>query len=452
MRLCLPLHSEFCWAWALAQSKSCHPINTAKNYFITLSIKNTFEAEPSFLGLAPFLRLSVAGGDLLPIGQQLLAQTECNPDNANLWMNLSIVMQCLGQLEAGLAMQAQALTLQRIFYLEADNQPARLRLLMLMMPGDIAANTPLECLLEDSDIDIIFYYINHVESLALQLPDHDVLMVALGDSDENRELLVSLEQELRQLSKPVINAPQNIPATERAKASQLLQNVPGLNMPRTLRASRDHLRAIASGDGQLAELFSGLDFPLILRPVGSQAGRDLEKIESPEAVADYLCRVQSKDFFLSRFVDYRNEDELFRKFRIALIDGVPYACHMAVSSNWMVHYVNAGMYEDAEKRDEEARFMANFDSFVGRHRLALDEICRRTKLDYFCIDCAETSEGDLLIFEIDHVMVIHAMDPEDLFPYKQVYMRKVKNAFRDFLLRLATGWSGKTSEHVRTAF
>ena len=127
---------------------------------------------------------------------------------------------------------------------------------------------------------------------------------------------------------------------------------------------------------------------------------------------------------------------MFRKFRVALVDGKPYASHMGVSSNWMIHYVNAGMYEDAQKREEEKAFMEHFDDFALRHRAALDAIYQRTRLDYVCIDCAETQDGQLLIFEVDHTMVVHAMDPEHLFPYKQFHMQKVKNAFRDYLFRL----------------
>ena len=59
-------------------------------------------------------------------------------------------------------------------------------------------------------------------------------------------------------------------------------------------------------------------------------------------------------------------------------------------------------------------------------------------MDYICIDCAETPRGELLIFEIDHAMVVHAMDPEDLFPYKQIHMGKVRLAFEDFLFSLNT--------------
>ena len=392
--------------------------------------------EMEFFGLAPFLRMSIAGTDLLPYGQEMLALAEERPEDANLWMNLSLAMQCIGQRELGLAIQGQALAMKRIYPLPASIQPAALRVLMLMVPGDLAANTPLECLLEESDIELIFYYLTPGNPLALPLPEHDVLLVAMGDSAENRPVLTALQVLLADWPKPVLNAPQHIPATDRNVASLLLKDAPGVLIPPTLYAERAALQAIADGQARLPELFEGCDFPIILRPVGSQAGKDLEKFERPEDIAPYLLRVDSPEFFVSRFIDYSSTDGLFRKYRVALIDGVPFACHMGVSSHWMVHYVNAGMYEDAAKREEEARFMANFDDFAQRHQAALAAIHARNQLDYLCIDCAETAAGQLLIFEADHCMVVHAMDPEDLFPYKQVHMLKVKNAFREYLFRL----------------
>jgi len=390
----------------------------------------------AFVGLAPFLRLSIAGGDLLPYGQQMLALAGERPDDANLWMNLSLVMQCLGQRDAGLSIQAQALDLQRVYWVEASEQPARLRVLMLMVPGDLSANTPLECLLENSDIDLIFFYLSDGEPLALPVPDHDVVLVALSEADENHNVLIALEKLLADWPKPVINRPQNIPKTGREAASGLLQDAPGLLIPPTLRVSRADLEAIAVSTTRLSERFEATDFPVILRPVGSHAGRDLGKMDNPEDLARYLAHVNETEFFLSRFIDYSGKDGLFRKMRVALIDGKPYACHMGVSSHWMIHYLNAGMYEEAWKREEEARFMDDFDDFVMRHRSALDAIYQRTQLDYLCIDCAETPDGQLLIFEIDHAMVVHAMDTEAMFPYKQTHMLKVKNAFRDYLFRL----------------
>jgi len=402
------------------------------------------QIETPYLGLAPFLRMNIAGTDLRPIAQEMLTHADAAPDDANLWMNLSILMQCLGHRDLGLTMQAQALSLTRGYHIAAAQQPAKLRLLLLMAPGDLSANTPLDCLLENSDIDLDFYFMVPGDALDLPLPEHDALMVAIGESDQNSALLAALEPVMAHWPRPVINAAQNILRTERNAASRLLQHAPGLRIPPTLRVTRQRLHDVATGAAILAALFEDCDFPIILRPVGSHAGIDLDKIERPEEIAAYLDRVGATDFFVSRFIDYSGKDGLFRKFRIALIAGEAFACHMAVSSDWMVHYVNAGMYEDAQKREEEAAFMAHFDAFVQRHRAALDAIYTRADLDYMCVDCAETQDGQLLVFEIDHAMVVHAMDQEQMFPYKQQPMQKVKTAFRDLLVQLT---SASDTEH-----
>jgi glutathione synthase/RimK-type ligase-like ATP-grasp enzyme len=393
-------------------------------------------AETAFLGLAPFLRASVGGADLRPLGQQMLEQAGQNAADAVLWMNLSVVVQCFGQRDVGLSIQALALQQQRIYRLAAAIRPARVRLLMLSVPGDISANTPLDCLLEDCDVDLIYYYVTPGNPLALPIPEHDAVFVAICEADENREALTALEQALAHWPKPIINKPQYIPPTGREAASRLLQDAPGLLIPPTLHAPCSLLQDIATGKVMLAEQYAGCDVPIIVRPVGSHAGRDLAKIENAGELAAYLAKVKDEEFLISPFIDYRGKDGLFRKFRVVLVDGKPYASHLGVSSNWMIHYVNAGMYEDAQKREEEKAFMEHFDDFTRRHRAALDAIYQRTHLDYVCIDCAETQDGQLLIFEVDHTMVVHAMDPEDLFPYKQVHMEKVRTAFLEYLFRL----------------
>ncbi len=403
-----------------------------------------------FRGLSPYLRMSIAREDLQPIGQELLVKAGNDADDATLWMNLSLVMQCMGQRDLGLAIQQQALAIKRIYPIPALIQPAKFRLLMLMVAGDLSANTPLECLLEGSDVDLICYYLTPGAPLAQPVPEHDAVIVALGESDENRAILETLQQRLADWPKPVINAPQFICTMNRAVASALLQDVHGLLIPPTLHVSREVLLEIALGEASLPQLTGDCDFPIILRPVDSQAGRDLDRIAGPDEVGAYLARVKDEEFFLSRFIDYSGKDGLFRKFRVALIDGDAYACHMAVSSDWMVHYVNAGMYEDAGKRAEEAAFMEHFNDFAQRHKTALAAIHWRTGLDYLCIDCAETADGQLLIFEADHVMVVHAMDPVEQFPYKQIHMQKVQQAFRDFLFRLAAGTPPRSRQNIST--
>ena len=377
--------------------------------------------------------MSVAGTDLRPISQEMLASAAQDAGNANLWMNLSTVMLSMGLRDAGLAIQAQALEMKRVYHI-ASAEPAKLRVLMVMVPGDLAANTPLDCLLENTDVALELYYLTPDGSDMPPIPDHDVLVVGIGESDENRGILLSLEEVFADWPRPVINAPKHIPNTGRDRASALLHDAPGIFMPPTLRATRAQLLTVATGGAELPELFEGTTFPIIVRPYGSQAGRDLAKVTDAGELAAYLEKVAAPDLYISRFIDYRSADGFFRKMRVALIDGAPFACHMGVSSNWMIHYVNAGMYEEAWKREDENRWMESFDAFAAKHATALAAIASRTGLDYVCIDCAETPDGQLMIFEVDHVMVVHAMDPENQFPYKQAHMKKVKDAFRDLLV------------------
>jgi glutathione synthase/RimK-type ligase-like ATP-grasp enzyme len=354
----------------------------------------------------------------------MLGRARQRSDDANLTLNLSFLMQCLGLREQGLAIQSLALQQQRIYRREATLPPAGVRLLVLQAAGEMAINAPLDCLLDESDVELIYCYLSPNEPLPI-VPEHDAAYVAICDLEETRTALASLAETLAHWPRPVINRPQNIRLTGRAAASKLLSNIPGLLAPPTFHVERNLLRNLA-----------GMDFPVIIRPLDSHAGRDLAKVENLQELDIYLAHVKEPQFYISPFIDYCGNDGLFRKIRVALIDGKPYVCHVGISSHWMIHYLNAGMYEDSKKREEEAAFMDRFDDFARRHHAAIDAIVERAGLEYLCIDCAEMQDGRLLVFEIDPAMVVHAMDPVDLFPYKQAPMQKVKAAFRNLLFRL----------------
>ena len=101
----------------------------------------------------------------------------------------------------------------------------------------------------------------------------------------------------------------------------------------------------------------------------------------------------------------------------------------------MVHYLNAGMTESAAKRGEEAAAMAEFEhGFARRHAAAFAALHERLGFELYSIDCGETRDGRLLLFEADTAAILHLMDPGDLFPYKPPQMQRVFAAF-DALLR-----------------
>jgi len=304
-----------------------------------------------------------------------------------------------------------------------------------MGPGDLMANTPLEFLLENSDVALDIVYATQDQPLPTNLPDHDVLFVAVAQSDRNMPLLKQIDAAIASWPRPVLNRPDRIALMSRNEACSLLKFVPGVNMPITVRVDRKILKQVAHRELPLTDILTDGEFPIIIRPVDSHAGKDLDKIENLDALISYLQNRPNNEFYLSRFIDYRGQDGLFRKYRIVLIDGRPFACHVGISEHWMIHYLNAGMAESAEKRAEEERFMIDFDNaFARKHAETFHAINERVGLDYLGIDCGETADGKLLIFEIDSCMIVHAIDPVDIFPYKQPQMNKVFSAFRRMLL------------------
>ncbi|MGY4491282.1 ATP-grasp domain-containing protein [Pseudomonas sp. TE3610] len=404
---------------------------------------STPRATTAFVGLAPFLRMSIAGIDFTQQAADMIAGVQQAPDDAELHLNLSVALMCLGHQAIGLEMLGHALDLQRVYHIK-PRQPVRLRLLILMVPGELSANVPVDCLLEDSDVELIYYYVSPDEPLKVAIPEHDVVLVGISAADGTRQVLAQLEEPLSRWPLPVINTPSQVALSERHVASQLLQGVPGLTMAQVQRITPTTLQDVARGSLALKDVTGGIDFPIILRPVGTHGGHGLERVNSAEDIHGYLSRVEAAQYFLARFIDYSAADDgLFRKARVFLIDGKPYACHMATSENWMIHYLNARMYELEERRAEEARFLDNFPAFAARHAGALQAIAERTGLDYLGIDCAQTRDGDLLVFEIDPAMVIHAMDLEAVFPNKQHHMQKVKTALHDLLVHRSAQQPGQ---------
>jgi hypothetical protein len=385
--------------------------------------------EQRLIGCLPLFRMEKAGTDITVVATQLLDQAKRNVNAANSLMDLSWIFTFKGQSDMALSTQALALQLQQHYTLQPQGGRVGLRLLALMAPGDYLDNTPIEFLLEGSDVQLDLLFLGPGLPFPDPLPEHDLIFTALRQSDENIPTLKQIEDFLAQRPESTLNTPNRIPLLARDTASALLGSSPGLIVPPTARVDRMGLERLGSEPAE---------FPIIARPVGTHRGQGLVKLDDAPSLEDHLQATSVSEFYASRFIDYRSQDGFFRKYRIVLIEGHPFASHLAISDHWMVNYVNAGMDQSAWKRSEEADFMGQFDEgFATRHRAALSAIHDRLQLDYVVLDCAEARDGRLLLFEVDSAAMVHANDPVDLFPYKQPQMQKVFSAFRGMLDRAA---------------
>jgi hypothetical protein len=262
--------------------------------------------------------------------------------------------------------------------------------------------------------------------------------VIASDSEDCRGALGKIADLAPNWPRPLLNPPQFIGNLDRDKLCGLLGGIEGLEIPATAGMTREQLLKLSRSTLAPSDIAADLVFPIIVRPRGSHAGAGLARIDDAAGLERYLAERAEEEFFISRFVDYSSSDGLFRKYRIVLVDGEPHACHLAIADRWDIWYLNAGMSASASKRAEEETFMRTFDSdFSERHRAALAALAGRVGLDYFTIDCAETKQGSLLIFEADNTAIVHDMDPPDIFPYKVPQMQKVFAAFAAMLHRRA---------------
>jgi hypothetical protein len=358
-------------------------------------------------------------GELESLRSLAYAVLRRDPAARDAHLRLYEVEQMLGQPQAGIAHLRMALQTSRIVTLPAQHEPAELTVLALTRVARWEANTPLELVIDTGRTTLHRYYIDDDDD-ALSgepLPAYDVLCNSIAESESAARALTLAEAFIERAGRAAINPPHIVASMGRSDVAKRFAASPSIVAPAVERCDAGALRARPVVE------------PLVVRPVGSQAGFGLARIGAAEELRAYLEEHAHPAYFVMPFVDYSNDDGFYRKYRIMFVAGVPFACHLAISPRWMIHYYNAAMAEHQWMRDEEARFIANLDSvFNGPLAAALAEIAAAIPLEYFGIDCAVTRDGRLLLFEADAAMLVHGTDPPDLYPYKRAGFERIQTA------------------------
>ena len=373
------------------------------------------------LGQSALLHMAYAKHDLTALTNTLVQRVLGPVPDPGAMMDLAILLQARGPAWAAesLALQRQAVALQTTYQVVHGTGQGP-RIVALVTPGDFMANTPVDFLLAGSDATLILHYVTE-QTGSLTLPPHDAAILAIGESTANAPVLANVGRLTHGLTL-MNNAPSLIASLTRDHVARLLAGAPGLHAPPTHRLTRHDL--------DTRHFPPGLTFPLLLRPIGSHAGLGLDQIIDAAELAQWLAEHPVSEVYATPFIDYRGTDGYYTKQRVVLINGRPFASHLAASDHWMVHYLNADMHLHPERRAIEAAWMAGFDTdFALRHATAFAALHRIFPLDYFGIDCAEMPDGRLLVFEVDVAMIVHDMDDPALFPYKPAAMRKLFDAF-----------------------
>jgi len=185
-----------------------------------------------------------------------------------------------------------------------------------------------------------------------------------------------------------------------------------------------------------------LEFPLLLRAVGFHTGRYFHLVRTRADLAGAVESMPGEAVFVIQALDARGPDGMCRKYRVMLVRGRIYPWHLAISSDWKVHYFTAAMAEQEFYRAEERRFLDDMESVLGtRAMTALERLRQRMGLDYAGLDFGLTPDGEVLVFEANAAMTINAPPPGRIWDYR----RSSAAAVQDAVVRMLSGKEGDVS-------
>ncbi|MBS0654465.1 MAG: hypothetical protein JSR46_01700 [Verrucomicrobia bacterium] len=379
-----------------------------------------------------FLKMAHDGIDLLPLQERIEQEVVKYPHNAAALLDSAALTFLKGSDATG-AMEfvkgvnvlgqkrQQAAFEQSVFFTVRESAAPTLRVLALAAPGEVNCNAPIEFLLQNDDIETTFWYVLPDRQDEGAVPEHDIAVVISDLSDSSKETADRIQKMEQSWPKPLINRIENLQKFARDRFFSFAKGIAGIYIPETRVVSRTDAMPFP--------------YPFIIRPLHSFGGHGLSKIEKQSDLESYLETHFESQFFTSPFIDYSSSDGLFRKYRIAVVDGKAFPVHMAINEKWALWYYSSGMLESEEKIAEEVNFLLNFDtSGLGKkYGAAIEQLAKKIGSEYFVLDCAETKTGELLIFEGGHDMVVHDMESPTRFPVKNEKMQELFRAFQTML-------------------
>ena len=269
------------------------------------------------------------------------------------------------------------------------------------------------------------------------LPPHQLVVNAIGEADGAAAALTGALAVLANTVAPVINPPAAILATGRCEIARRLSHIPGVITANTITMSREQLQA---SDAGIVLSRHGFTFPLLLRTPGFHGGENFLRVETIDDLRPAVEELPGDDLFVIQYLDARGSDGNSRKYRVMMIDGQLYPLHVAISSDWKIHYYTADMADHAHHRAEDAAFLENMTAVLGPHAMtALKQIQSTLKLDYGGIDFGLNERGEVLLFEANATMAVVVPGKDECWDYRRPATEQIYIAVWKMLMNRAQG-------------
>ena len=353
-------------------------------------------------------------GELFAAHSALEAALAIDPESKEAHRSLAQVLAAQGETATAerhwrLSFSGQGIALQRY----RGPEPATRVLLLVSVKG---GNIPARHIFDGRTYKVTVLYVEYYDP-ALPLPAHDLVFNAIGDADLCEAALLTAEQIVARTDAPVIDHPSAVCRTGRVANAAEMRALPDVRAPRIALKRKNELK--------------GLSFPLLLRAPGFHTGQHFVKLDRAEDVPAALAELPGDEVLAIEYLDARGADGKSRKYRVMFIGGALYPLHLAISSDWKVHYFTADMAIEEAHRQEEQRFLENMEQALGsRAMAALTRIAAHLDLDYGGIDFAVSADGALIFFEANTTMVIVPPPADAKWDYRRAAIARALDAAR----------------------
>ena len=335
-----------------------------------------------------------------------------NPANAEARRGLAVAKS-----QCGLAAQGDSIA---IVPYRGDGEAVRVLVPITLGSGNVVTDR-----LFDEHVFEVTKLAVELHPLEAALPEHDVVFNAIGDADSSRDALAKARLLLARTNKWVLNTPDYVAITGRVAQSMRLRGLDDVVMPTIALLSRQEARTIAT--------------PVLLRALGFHAGEYFVRVDAADDLEAALAQLPGDEILAIEFLETRERDGTYAKYRVMLVDGQLYPLHLAISSDWKVHYFSAQMAADAAYREREVQFLADPRRALGeRAWAALERVAQTLFLKYGGIDFAIDEQGRVVVFETNATMAVRYPPEEPLWEYRRPAVDAVLGAMREMLLRYSS--------------
>ena len=262
-----------------------------------------------------------------------------------------------------------------------------------------------------NDIHFTYAFVGEAarESSRKQIPQPDFVLNnhANGEALVAAGNLLALSELVDGFNVPVVNHPKKAVQTIRDTQAKLLENIPDLVVPKTLRFSSTG----KTPEELMKDIEAQFEYPFFTRSLINQMGYGATRVDSRETLAQALASAVEETFFVTQIVDSRGNHEFHRKIRAAVVQDQIIIVRVDRSPNWIVsgRSVNSKRADFYLERphilEEEKRICADPEATLGRPALkALKTIRERVPLEIFGIDFDVAADGRVVFYEANATM------------------------------------------------